>query len=83
MVNARPSYFHLHLVSDATGETLTTIARKLKVSRVDLAEANNLSILSRVRVGQELIIPDSGAPQPDPAADANQPEATPTPAPRN
>src|SRR5262245_12829538 len=23
----RPSYFHLHLVSDATGETLTTVAR--------------------------------------------------------
>ena len=38
-------------------ESLATIARKLKVSRTDLAEANNLSIRSRVRIGQELIIP--------------------------
>lgn len=38
-------------------ESLTTIARKLKVSRTDLAEANTLSIKSRVRAGQELIIP--------------------------
>jgi membrane-bound lytic murein transglycosylase D len=38
-------------------DTLTTIARKLKVSRADLAEANNLSIKSRVRAGQELMIP--------------------------
>src|SRR5262249_44569034 len=38
-------------------DTLTTIARKLKVSRADLAEANGLSITSRVRPGQELIIP--------------------------
>ena len=27
MANTAPSYFHLHLVSDATGETLTTIAK--------------------------------------------------------
>jgi membrane-bound lytic murein transglycosylase D len=38
-------------------ESLTTIARKLKVSRTDLAEANSLSIKARVRAGQELIIP--------------------------
>jgi membrane-bound lytic murein transglycosylase D len=43
------------------GESLTTIARKLKVSRVDLAEANSLSIKSRVRGGQELIIPRAPA----------------------
>ena len=39
------------------GETLATIARRLKVSRADLAEANYLSVKSRVRVGQQLIIP--------------------------
>ncbi|HEX6973954.1 MAG TPA: LysM peptidoglycan-binding domain-containing protein, partial [Vicinamibacterales bacterium] len=43
------------------GETLATIARKLQVSRVDLAEANSLSVRSRVRVGQELIIPRAPA----------------------
>ena len=39
------------------GETLLTIARKLKVSRADLAEANYLSAKSRVTPGQQLIIP--------------------------
>ena len=39
------------------GETLATIARKLKVSRADLAEANYLSVRSRVTAGQRLIIP--------------------------
>lgn len=42
-------------------ESLSTIARKLKVSRTDLAEANNLSMKSRVRRGQELIIPRAPA----------------------
>jgi regulator of PEP synthase PpsR (kinase-PPPase family) len=31
MVSALPSYFHLHLVSDSTGETLTTIAKAASV----------------------------------------------------
>lgn len=31
MTNVLPSYFHLHLVSDATGETLTTIAKAAAV----------------------------------------------------
>jgi membrane-bound lytic murein transglycosylase D len=39
------------------GESLTTISRKLRVSRADLAEANGLTAKSRVRPGQELIIP--------------------------
>jgi membrane-bound lytic murein transglycosylase D len=39
------------------GETLLTIARKLKVSRADLAEANYLSTKARVSPGQRLIIP--------------------------
>jgi membrane-bound lytic murein transglycosylase D len=43
------------------GDTLLTIARKLGVSRTDLAEANSLSIKSQVRGGQELIIPRAPA----------------------
>ena len=39
------------------GETLATIARKLRVSRVDLAEANSLSTRAKLRAGQELVIP--------------------------
>jgi membrane-bound lytic murein transglycosylase D len=43
------------------GESLATIARKLKVSRVDLAQANSLTVKSRVRVGQSLVIPRAPA----------------------
>jgi membrane-bound lytic murein transglycosylase D len=39
------------------GETLATIARKLRVSRADLAEANYLKPTSRVASGQRLLIP--------------------------
>jgi membrane-bound lytic murein transglycosylase D len=39
------------------GDTLATIARKLKVSRSDLAEANYLSTRARVSVGQQLMVP--------------------------
>ncbi len=40
-----------------SGETLLSISRKLKVRQADLAEANSLTLRSRVRVGQQLIIP--------------------------
>ena len=39
------------------GETLTTIARKLRVNRTDLAEANYLKVASRVSAGQKLLVP--------------------------
>jgi membrane-bound lytic murein transglycosylase D len=39
------------------GETLATIAKKLRVNRTDLAEANYLKTTARVAVGQNLIIP--------------------------
>jgi membrane-bound lytic murein transglycosylase D len=44
-----------------SGETIATIARKLRVKRADLAEANYLSLRSRVRPGQKLIIPRAPA----------------------
>jgi membrane-bound lytic murein transglycosylase D len=43
------------------GETLSAVARKLRVNRVDLAEANSLSVSSRIRPGQDLIIPRAPA----------------------
>jgi membrane-bound lytic murein transglycosylase D len=43
------------------GESIKTIARKLGVSRTDLAEANGLSVKARVRTGQQLIIPRAPA----------------------
>ena len=39
------------------GETLTSIAKKLRVNRTDLAEANYLRTTSRVTAGKRLIIP--------------------------
>jgi membrane-bound lytic murein transglycosylase D len=57
-----------------SGESLATIARKLRVSRVDLAEANYLSTRSRVRRGQKLIVP-----RPPATLMASQPDR-PTPA---
>lgn len=39
------------------GENLATIARKLRVKRQDLADANYLSLKSSVRPGQNLVIP--------------------------
>ncbi|HPK71003.1 MAG TPA: LysM peptidoglycan-binding domain-containing protein [Vicinamibacterales bacterium] len=39
------------------GETLQSVANKLKVRRADLAEANYLSPRAKVRLGQRLVIP--------------------------
>jgi len=39
------------------GETLAVVARKLKVSRADLAEANYLKTTTPVKIGQRLIVP--------------------------
>jgi membrane-bound lytic murein transglycosylase D len=38
-------------------ETLSSIARKLNVSRADLAEANYLATSAKLQIGQQLIIP--------------------------
>jgi membrane-bound lytic murein transglycosylase D len=39
------------------GDTLALIAKKMKVSRNDLAEANYLSTKARVSIGQKLMVP--------------------------
>jgi len=39
------------------GETLATVARKLHISRSDLAEANGLTVSARLTPGQELMVP--------------------------
>ena len=39
------------------GESLQTIARKLRVKRTDLAQANYLTTVARVKPGQQLVIP--------------------------
>lgn len=57
------------------GETMTTVARKFGVTRVDLASANNLRTTSRLAVGQSLLIPRIVS-----TALASRPAETPTPA---
>ncbi|MDD3154738.1 MAG: LysM peptidoglycan-binding domain-containing protein [Victivallaceae bacterium] len=46
---------HLYVVR--SGDSIDRIARKLKVRRAALMEANNLTATSRLRVGQKLMIP--------------------------
>jgi membrane-bound lytic murein transglycosylase D len=43
------------------GDTLATIARKLSVSKVDLADANYLPSSARVSAGQKLMVPHEAA----------------------
>jgi len=47
----------LHWYRVKRGESVAAIARKLGVSRGDLAEANGLSAKARVRPGQDLLVP--------------------------
>jgi membrane-bound lytic murein transglycosylase D len=62
------------------GESLATIARKLGVSRTDLAEANYLRATSRVRTGQRLLVPRMPSSALLARAASSNPSAAPTPA---
>ena len=57
LTEAGPDAANLTWHTVRKGETLLTIARKLKVNRVDLADANYLSAKARVTPGQQLIVP--------------------------
>ncbi|MEQ1898673.1 MAG: transglycosylase SLT domain-containing protein [Vicinamibacterales bacterium] len=62
------------------GETLASIARTLKVTRLDLAEANFLSLRARVTSGTRLVVPrppGTVAPVPDERASVRQTAAAP------
>ncbi|MGQ0674206.1 MAG: pyruvate, water dikinase regulatory protein [Hyphomicrobium sp.] len=59
MARTPPSYFHLHLVSDATGETLTTIAKAASVQYAQMRPIEHMHPLVRTprqlkRVLQEI-----------------------------
>lgn len=47
MANPLPSYFHLHLVSDSTGETLTTIAKAAAVQYAQMRPIEHVHPLVR------------------------------------
>jgi membrane-bound lytic murein transglycosylase D len=62
LASASPSDFvALNWYTVKRGETLSSIARKLRVARSELAEANHLSVKAKVRPGQDLIIPRAPA----------------------
>lgn len=59
MANSLPSFFHLHLISDATGETLTTIAKAAAVQYAEVRPIEHVHPLVRTarqlrRVLQEI-----------------------------
>ncbi len=47
MANRLPSYFHLHLISDSTGETLTTIAKAASVQYAEVRPIEHVHPLIR------------------------------------
>lgn len=49
MTNSLPSYFHLHLVSDSTGETLTTLAKAASVQYSSVRPIEHMHPLVRSR----------------------------------
>jgi [pyruvate, water dikinase]-phosphate phosphotransferase / [pyruvate, water dikinase] kinase len=49
MAHVSPSYFHLHLVSDATGETLTTIAKAAAVQYAQMRPIEHVHPLVRTQ----------------------------------
>jgi len=49
MTSALPSYFHLHLISDATGETLTTIAKAAAVQYPQVRPIEHVHPLVRTK----------------------------------
>ena len=62
LASASPSDFvSLNWYTVKRAETLSSIARKLRVARSELAEANHLSVKAKVRPGQDLIIPRAPA----------------------
>ena len=49
MTSSLPSFFHLHLVSDSTGETLTTIAKAAAVQYAQVRPIEHVHPLVRTR----------------------------------
>jgi regulator of PEP synthase PpsR (kinase-PPPase family) len=63
MANTLPSYFHLHLVSDSTGETLTTIAKASAVQYADVRPIEHVYPLIRTKRQMERVLQEiSSAP---------------------
>lgn len=56
MTHVLPSYFHLHLISDATGETLTTIAKAASVQYAQVRPIEHVHPLVRSKRHLERVL---------------------------
>jgi [pyruvate, water dikinase]-phosphate phosphotransferase / [pyruvate, water dikinase] kinase len=56
MTNVLPSYFHLHLISDSTGETLTTIAKAAVVQYAQVRPIEHVHPLIRTQRQLERVL---------------------------
>lgn len=56
MPRSQPKFFHLHLVSDATGETLSTIAKAAIVQYADVRSIEHVHSLVRTRRQLERVL---------------------------
>ena len=56
MAHTQPSYFHLHLISDATGETLTTIAKAASVQYAQVRPIEHVHPLVRTQRQLERVL---------------------------
>jgi regulator of PEP synthase PpsR (kinase-PPPase family) len=56
MINRLPSYFHLHLISDATGETLTTMAKAAAVQYAQVRPIEHVHPLVRTQKQLERVL---------------------------
>lgn len=55
-IDAHPEFNLIYVIQE--GDTLSQIAEAYNISTINLLEANDLSINSMIRVGQELLIPN-------------------------
>jgi regulator of PEP synthase PpsR (kinase-PPPase family) len=60
MTNRLPSYFHLHLISDATGETLTTMAKAAAVQYSQVRPIEHVHPLVRTEKQLERVLKEVG-----------------------
>jgi regulator of PEP synthase PpsR (kinase-PPPase family) len=58
MVQRAASYFHLHLVSDATGETLTTVARAAAAQYISISPVEHMHPLVRTHKQLDRVLAD-------------------------
>jgi regulator of PEP synthase PpsR (kinase-PPPase family) len=56
VIDQPPSYFHLHLVSDATGETLSTIAKAAAVQYPRIRAIEHMHVLVRAKRQLERVL---------------------------